>query len=270
MYKSSLIIPVYMHPVDNFIKIAEKRKDLEFIFIVTGEYDPLIVLSNCRKIYSIKSGYGAAVNIGAVNAKSENLIISNDDIILDDDNLNTLLNTKDAVFVPTVIDNASKKIESIGSVLDFMSYNRHNKNPMKKESSLHLTGSLFAVNKRIFVKSGMFDADYFMYYEDVDLSVRLKKIAGIKFLNDITVEHKHSFSNISLKRYYLQRNRILFILKNSKQRYLLLWIMWFMTGEIFVMLYQSVKERSASPVFARIDAMKMSGKFMRKRNAHTC
>lgn len=58
-----------------------------------------------------------------------------------------------------------------------------------------LSGCCLAVKKNVFEKIGLFDKSYFLYYEDIDFSIRAKE-AGFKFAIEplSKVYHKVSYS----------------------------------------------------------------------------
>ena len=78
-----------------------------------------------------------------------------------------------------------------------------------------ITGACFIGTREVFEKVGMFNEDYFLYYEDADLSMRIRS-AGFKiaFAPDAIVYHKNAGSTggsgSSLQDYYITRNRLLF------------------------------------------------------------
>lgn len=92
-------------------------------------------------------------------------------------------------------------------------------------------GCLMFFHKNLIEKIGYLDEDYFLYSEDTDYSYRVQK-AGLKivYLPTVIIYHKSSRStnkelaNNSLlrfsnnyrnsKNYYIERNQILFVLKN--------------------------------------------------------
>ena len=78
------------------------------------------------------------------------------------------------------------------------------------------------LTKEVLEKVGLFDEKYFMYYEDTDLSLRIRK-AGFKVLYVPTgiVWHKIAQSSgigSDLNDYYITRNRLLFGVKYAKLR----------------------------------------------------
>ncbi len=84
------------------------------------------------------------------------------------------------------------------------------------------TGTCMLVTKKAIGEVGYFDEKYYLYYEDTDLSVRLKK-AGYKvmFAPDAKIWHKVSQSSgigSELNDYFTTRNRMFFGLKYAKLR----------------------------------------------------
>ncbi len=84
------------------------------------------------------------------------------------------------------------------------------------------TGTCMLVSREVLEKVGVFDEKYFLYYEDTDLSVRIKK-AGFRVLYepDAIIWHKVAQSSgigSSLNDYFITRNRMLFGFKYAKLR----------------------------------------------------
>lgn len=76
------------------------------------------------------------------------------------------------------------------------------------------TGACLMIRREVLFKIGLFDQRYFLYYEDADLNVRIKK-AGyeIVYVPPAVLWHNNSGSSGSgseLHDYYLTRNRMLF------------------------------------------------------------
>lgn len=79
-------------------------------------------------------------------------------------------------------------------------------------------GAAMIVKKTDFEQVGKFDEAFFMYYEDADLSFRIKQLGKpIVYCPEAIVRHFHTGSSKEWSPffiYYVFRNRLLFILKN--------------------------------------------------------
>jgi len=76
------------------------------------------------------------------------------------------------------------------------------------------TGCCFMIRSDVLKNVGMFDDRYFLYYEDADLSLRIKK-AGYRIIYEpaAIIWHKNAESSgvgSDLHDYYISRNRLLF------------------------------------------------------------
>ncbi len=86
-------------------------------------------------------------------------------------------------------------------------------------------GASIMMKKEDFINCGKFDEKFFMYYEDTDLSYRIKKKSGkILFCPDSIVRHIHTGSSTEWSpffTYQVYRNKLLFVYKNiSKKQFL--------------------------------------------------
>lgn len=85
----------------------------------------------------------------------------------------------------------------------------------KTESTDLATGCCMMVRREVLENVGLFDEAYFLYYEDADLSIRVKK-AGYKimYVPKALLWHLNAGSaggsGSSLQDYYISRNRLLF------------------------------------------------------------
>jgi len=84
----------------------------------------------------------------------------------------------------------------------------------RKEETGFATGCAVLVKKEVFEKTGLYDERYFLYLEDLDLSVRVKN-SGFKIIYQpkAVVWHKNAQSgrfNSGIHDYFFTRNRLLF------------------------------------------------------------
>ncbi|WP_111668995.1 glycosyltransferase family 2 protein [Algoriphagus litoralis] len=96
--------------------------------------------------------------------------------------------------------------------------------------SPYFHGAAVLIPKRVIDSAGVMPEEYFLYYEELDWSVRIRE-KGYRILvaGEVTILHKESIStgkNSPLKVYYQTRNRIRFMKQNS--RYYRLFIGFFL------------------------------------------
>ncbi len=77
------------------------------------------------------------------------------------------------------------------------------------------SGCAMLVKKEVFEKVGYFDKKYYLYYEDLDFNVRVKKMGyTIRYFPGSFLWHKNAsssgYSGSELQDYYISRNRLLF------------------------------------------------------------
>jgi GT2 family glycosyltransferase len=76
------------------------------------------------------------------------------------------------------------------------------------------TGACVMIPLSVFKKVGMFDERYFLYYEDNDLCMRMKKLGKIIFVPQAVLWHDNGGSTggsgSNLQDYFISRNRMLF------------------------------------------------------------
>lgn len=145
-------------------------------------------------------GYAAAVNIGVKHSKNEFLIISNNDVIYQENSLNLLLkmlkdNPDVAVAGPQQIYSDGKRQDSYGDFPGiklgikkvFFVYSlfpkllnylwKINIRPKRKRKiSGYIDGAVMAIRKSDFEQVKGFDEDYFFFTEELDFCYRINKL----------------------------------------------------------------------------------------------
>jgi GT2 family glycosyltransferase len=77
-----------------------------------------------------------------------------------------------------------------------------------------LSGACLAIPRRTWTKVGGFPADYFLYHEDVDLSLRLRLAGGALGIEPAAVvDHDYEFGAREHKWRWLERNRWAFLIR---------------------------------------------------------
>jgi GT2 family glycosyltransferase len=198
-----------------------------------AEFENGVRLKECDKeiVYiplSSNTGFAAANNIGAKIAFGDLLFFVNNDTIITSGLINTLANTfyksNDAGIVCPVIKfyDEPEKIQYAGfsKINAFSGRNKILTKPLSNEvyKTEYAHGAAMLMKKKMYDAIGGLDESYFLYYEELDLSAKVKaKGYNIYVDPSATIYHRVSSStgkDSPLKSYYLTRNRILFMRKN--------------------------------------------------------
>lgn len=216
------------------------------IILVDNEYDSfkLKKFQNRKKIKIIKNqkneGFCKGSNIGIRYALENNfdyILLLNNDTVIETNLIRNLIkfSTEKNIFVvqPMITDISGKKIwSSGGKINNFLGTFRTkykgkdiNKKFNYKSELDWFSGCCCLFKSEIFIKTGLFDENFFAYYEDVDYSLRLKNNGyKIGFYDKSRVFHHSSMSlklnessegTLSPKIHYLTtRNHIYLIRKH--------------------------------------------------------
>lgn len=157
---------------------------------------------------SINLGYGAGANAGityALRNGAQWLVVLNQDLKVN----------------ATGIKHLTKKLEKISpAIAGPFAGSLDSKRwttilPATTAKIDYISGSCIAIHRKVIEKTGGFYAPYFMYYEDVDLCVRVQKLGFPLIKIDLSgIAHQETSSLGSgslLHQYYLARNHLLFV-----------------------------------------------------------
>lgn len=114
-------------------------------------------------------------------------------------------------------------------------------------------GAAIILKKQDFIDCGMFDEQFFMYYEDTDLSYRIRKMGKkIMYCPDAVVRHIHTGSSTEWSDFFLYhvyRNKLLFLWKNEAKKYFI---------KYFIKQYlDGIKNKSAVRRRGTLDAIRV-------------
>jgi hypothetical protein len=129
-----------------------------------------------------------------------------------------------------------------------------------------------ALYRRIMLDEiGLFDEDFFLYMEDVDLAFRAR-LSGWKCMYEpmARVIHVHGGttepgSDTSV--YYGNRNLLWYAVKNFPERTLLIFIPWIIGRSIVVIPYYFLMRKGRAIIKAKVDSVKGLPKMINKRRS---
>ncbi len=177
-------------------------------------------------------GFAEGNNIVMRKALAENfdyVCLINQDTISEPDFLSKLVevaakDAKIAAVQPRLMLYPEKdKVNSLGNSIHYLGFGFSSGGYQKFTGDLepkeiaYASGAAVLIKSEVLKKIGLFDPDFFMYHEDLDLGWRMR-MAGYKILvvPDAVIYHKYVFSKSIKKYYFMERNRFICLLENYK------------------------------------------------------
>lgn len=231
--------------VKSFLAQTYDQTKLDLLFVDNGSTDDSVEYlkqkyGQAKNIEVIENGhnygYSGGNNKGIHQASGDYVLVCNNDLELDKDLVKELVkvayNEQVDVVVPKlmylnkpgVINNAGSRLDT-GSDWPIYEIGKDEVDAGQYDESREISAFCGAcvLFKRQFLQTvGLFDAKFFMYFEDGDLSWRGQK-AGAKFYYAPKAIANHFHTGTSkegspLFNYYVGRNRILILVKNGSFR----------------------------------------------------
>ena len=190
------------------IVVDNNSNDNKF-FVFQQKYKWVTWIENSKNY-----GFAKACNIGIENAKSKWYLFLNPDTILEPKSIHSLINycnekTEHRIIGIKQLNENKKNSNSYGLFLNFWSLSglirpliRLKKGSYKSINSKEIanpdwiSGSFVMIRKKDFELINGWDESYWMYYEDMDLCKRAKKInLKVSLLNNWSCIHFHGASS---------------------------------------------------------------------------
>ena len=153
--------------------IIENSSDNELKKELEQNYD------NTRVILSKNIGMGAGNNLGIIRSNTQYVYILNPDVVLKKD---TISNINDSI---CKLDDFAI-LSPVSDNLSYPNYKTNKKNDLDEKNFIEnveiIDGYSMVINKNYFSDNNFFDENFFMYLENVDLCVRVKKKDGKIFI----------------------------------------------------------------------------------------
>jgi GT2 family glycosyltransferase len=199
---------------------------------------PEIIKERFPQINFIQSdknlGFAGGNNLAVRQAKGDFIYLVNNDTIIPENHIQQLVNAltdiqgagvvcpKIKLFDdPDVIMFAGftpmSSITMRNKIIGFAEKD-HGQHNMRRQSA-YAHGAAMLLKREVIENAGLMSEDYFLYYEEVDWSIRIRKAGySIFYIPETCILHKESLStgrDSPLRSFYMNRNRTLFILRNS-------------------------------------------------------
>lgn len=213
------------------IIVVDNHSQDESITILRREYPQVTLLENLANL-----GFAKACNQAARIAQGRYLFFLNPDTKLAPDCLKTLLHLakdqtgQDFILIPQQVSYDGTRFVSQGLAVDIFGYPNTAYSPdgaRLVRPIFYADGAALFLPTATFVKLGMFDENYFMYQEDIDLSwkAHLMQVPLIP-VKEAIVHHKvgaiagggsekeKSYTTSYLRRYQVEKNLLSNLIKN--------------------------------------------------------
>lgn len=243
--------------LESLEKLNKKAFELEVVVVDNGskekfETDREYKNFNLKILYSEKNlGFSEGQNLGikyALEETADYIVVLNNDVIADENLIVELLNSFQSQEVGVVCPkiyfakgyeyhknryekkDLGKVFWYAGGLIDWENvFGKHrgvdevDKGQFDQREEIQVaTGCCMMVRRDVFEKVGLFDKSFFLYYEDADLSMRVKS-KGFKIIYEpkAVLWHKNAAATGSgspLQDYYITRNRLIFGFRYAKKR----------------------------------------------------
>jgi GT2 family glycosyltransferase len=204
--------------------VVDNQADAEVIASIEGLPSVRIVRPG------FNTGFAGGCNLGARSASSPVLAFVNSDAQVDKRCLAALaeaLEDPEAGLVCASVRMAKDPgvVNAVGNPVHFLYFSWAggfgDRADLHTEPGLvaSITGATFAVRREFWKELGGFDERYFLYQEDVDLSMRTW-LAGkqVRYVPTAIALHDYEFGRTDTKFYYLERNRLMNLLTFPERR----------------------------------------------------
>lgn len=221
----------------NYAVIIINNDEKKIPDFVIKQYANITVIDNKKNM-----GFARGCNQGiakAIEDKADYVLLINGDTMVDKNFLQPLLtccsNDNKTVASPAIYLYNSDKIDNFGGKLIYWLGITKLIKSSESSSPDYLSGSCLLAKTEHFVDVGLFDENYFAYFEDVDWSLRARRKGyKLKIIQDSIVWHKSSTSTKEgkgwgpLKFFLLARNNIYFARKNLEGIKKFFWIITYL------------------------------------------
>ncbi len=270
--------------------LRQIKSDIEIILIDNGSKDGLVLdeLPPSPDVpvrierFSSNLGFAVANNIGARLARSEWIILLNADAYPEPNWLENLLRAAEQnpeynffssrqiqYHNPSLLDGAGDEYHTSG-----LAWRRFYNHPiadygLSQEEVFGACAAAAMYRREDFLKAGGFDEDYFSYFEDVDLSFRLRLAGGrCLYVPDAVVHHVGSASTGRLSDfvvYHGHRNLVWTFIKDMPGILFWLFLPLHVAMNIFFLISFALRGKANAIFRAKRDAFQKIPVIWKKR-----
>jgi GT2 family glycosyltransferase len=212
--------------------VSQDYYDFEVIIVDNNSVDETVgfVENNYPSIRVIKNsencGCAKGYNIGINASKGKYVVLLNPDTVVEKDWLPELVKVMEedegiaACQSRVLLYNKPDTINTEGNNVNYLgftwcrNYGKKNTDDGGIQATLGLSVCSAILRRNVLEEVGLFDEDFFMYLDDTDLGLRMQLLGYKVVCNPKSIVfHKYKFTPGRQKLYYLERNRLLVLLK---------------------------------------------------------
>ena len=184
---------------------------------------PKLKIINNHQNLGFAKGVNRGIKLALRNSQTDSILLLNNDLTLTFGNISHLRKT---LFYQSNIGLVAPVLHHSGNLYDWggrynpwlamvkhQNFKQKPKRPIKVD---HVAGAAMLIRRQVLEEVGLFDERFFLYYEDLDFCLRLKK-AGYQIIIDpeVVAEHQISASSSPLGRtFYQWHSHLKFIFKH--------------------------------------------------------
>jgi len=207
--------------------LASEKVQVDVILVDNGcTTDDVEVLERVPGVTVVRPGtnlgFAGGCNAGAAVATGDYLALVNGDAIVEPTTLARLVEeaARPGIGVvgasirlasdPHLINSAGNPVHVLG--LSWAGRLNEPENRTRPEEVAVASGACLLLSLAQWQRLGGFDAEYFAYHEDTELSIRIWQSGGrVVYVPDAVAVHRYEFSRNATKYYLIERNRLMFL-----------------------------------------------------------
>lgn len=195
-------------------------------------------------------GYSAGNNVGirfALERMAEYVLVLNNDTDVEKDFLKKLVeegekNSLAGILSPVIFNGITRDVWFSGGKINWLRMKSWHETDIKKKENYeteYITGCAMLIKAEVFKKSGLFDENFFLYWEDADFSIRAAR-AGFKniVVSSSWIYHIEESEKLNKNKiYWLVFSGLLFFKKNTPA-----FLRWWVFAYVFLRKLKNKKD----------------------------